>query len=46
MAQSHNTSSILEKSKVLKEAINNSEDKLQLLSEVIERYSSQTFIKH
>ncbi|XDV44416.1 hypothetical protein PO909_012707 [Leuciscus waleckii] len=38
-AQSHDISSILEKSKVLKEAINNSEDKLQLLSEVIERFT-------
>ncbi|KAL0179422.1 hypothetical protein M9458_024864, partial [Cirrhinus mrigala] len=38
-AQSHHTSSFLEKSQVLKEAIQSSEDRLKLLSEVIDRYT-------
>ncbi|XP_048027660.1 helicase SRCAP isoform X1 [Megalobrama amblycephala] len=38
-AQSHHTSCILEKSKVLTEAIHNSEERLQLLSEVIDRFT-------
>ncbi|XP_067286136.1 helicase SRCAP isoform X2 [Pseudorasbora parva] len=39
IAQSQNTSCILEKSKVLKEAIHNSEERLQLISEVIDRFT-------
>ncbi|XP_016392607.1 helicase SRCAP-like [Sinocyclocheilus rhinocerous] len=38
-AQSHHTSSFLEKSQVLKEAIHHSEERLQLLSEIIERFT-------
>ncbi|XP_042623683.1 helicase SRCAP-like isoform X4 [Cyprinus carpio] len=38
-AQSHHTSSFLEKSHVLKEAIHHSEERLQLLSEIIERFT-------
>ncbi|XP_016317212.1 helicase SRCAP-like isoform X3 [Sinocyclocheilus anshuiensis] len=38
-AQSHHTSSFLEKSQALKEAIHNSEERLQLLSDVIDRFT-------
>ncbi|KAK2876406.1 hypothetical protein Q8A67_020502 [Cirrhinus molitorella] len=38
-AQSHHTYSFLEKSRVLKEAIQNSEERLKLLSEIIDRYT-------
>ncbi|XP_052467493.1 helicase SRCAP isoform X1 [Carassius gibelio] len=38
-AQSHHTSSFLEKSQVLKEAIHHSEERLQLLSQIIDRFT-------